>query len=163
MEKLKDMTPGPGFKAGFILLLLVTVQILGTAAALQASTGKRNPDLVIKIEGLSSNKGMVRVAVYNRPEGFPGDRKKAVKVFSVPARKEGVQLVLEALAPGRYAVAVLHDENENGVMDTNFIGYPQEGYGMSNNNLPTFRAPTFDEAAFELGEAGQQLLIRIRN
>ena len=37
------------------------------------------------------------------------------------------------LPAGNYAVQVMHDENENNKLDTNFMGMPIEGYGFSNN------------------------------
>ena len=161
MEKLKEMRPGQSCKLMLLALVLMATQFFANAAAIQA---KHSPaGLIIKIEGLKNSKGSVRVAVFKGADGFPGDRQKAIKVLSVPAEKGGVQLVLNELEDGKYAVAILHDENENGEMDTNFLGYPQEGYGASNNNLPVFRAPTFDEAAFDLKGSAQELLIRVRN
>jgi len=47
---------------------------------------------------------------------------------------------------GSYAVAIFHDENSDGVCNTNFLGIPEEGYGFSNNIKPLLSAPTFDEA-----------------
>ena len=65
------------------------------------------------------------------------------------------------LAPGVYAVSVLHDENGNGKMDKSFIGIPREGYGASNNPPKMKRAPHFDEARFSLNGPDQALEIRL--
>ena len=53
------------------------------------------------------------------------------------------------LKDGVYAVAMIHDENANGKLDTNFIGIPTEGIGVSNNPRLT-GAPGFDEAKFKI-------------
>ncbi len=37
----------------------------------------------------------------------------------------------EDISPGTYALAVIHDENGNGKLDTNWVGIPTEGYGFS--------------------------------
>jgi uncharacterized protein (DUF2141 family) len=58
--------------------------------------------------------------------------------------------VFEGLKPGTYAVSVLHDENANGRLETNFLGIPREGAGISNNASPEFSAPRFNDAAFQL-------------
>ena len=61
---------------------------------------------------------------------------------------------------GNYAVQVMHDENDNNKLDTNFLGIPSEGYGFSNNPNVMRRAH-FDEARFEVG-ADAAITIRLR-
>jgi uncharacterized protein (DUF2141 family) len=39
----------------------------------------------------------------------------------------------EGIPSGTYALVVLHDENMNGKLDTNWLGVPKEGYGFSND------------------------------
>ena len=67
----------------------------------------------------------------------------------------------EDLPPGTYAVQVMHDENDNGKLDSNFLGIPSEGYGFSNNPRVMRRA-TFEEARFELPAAGSDIDVRLR-
>jgi hypothetical protein len=54
----------------------------------------------------------------------------------------------QAATPGTYAVIVFHDENQDGKLDKNFLGVPQEGYGASNNVRHLMSAPEFEEASF---------------
>ena len=68
--------------------------------------------------------------------------------MAAPAKTGRVEVVFEDVAPGRYGIVVLHDENENRKIDRNFIGLPKEGWGMSNNPRPGFSAPNFEAAAF---------------
>jgi len=42
----------------------------------------------------------------------------------------------EDIPPGTYALVVIHDENMNGKLDTNWVGIPKEGYGFSNDVKP---------------------------
>jgi uncharacterized protein (DUF2141 family) len=67
-----------------------------------------------------------------------------------------------SLRPGTYAVAVLHDENENGKMDFNFLGMPLEGYGFSNDASALFGPPSFANAAFRLLPRSSALTISAR-
>ncbi len=46
------------------------------------------------------------------------------------------------------ALAVVHDENMNGKLDTNLLGIPKEGYGFSNDAKASLGAPTFSAASF---------------
>jgi len=56
---------------------------------------------------------------------------------------------------------VLHDENDNGKMDTNFLGILAEGYGASNDPNK-MRASTFDEAKFLLNATEQTVDLKLR-
>jgi uncharacterized protein (DUF2141 family) len=47
-------------------------------------------------------------------------------------------------------VAVFHDENGNGKLDTNFLGIPREGVGVSNNKLRKLGPPTWEDSKFGL-------------
>lgn len=68
--------------------------------------------------------------------------------------------VFEKLPPGTYAIAVHHDENDNRKLDTNLLGIPQEGYGVSNNHIPALSAPTWQESKFTV-EAGKTVELSI--
>jgi uncharacterized protein (DUF2141 family) len=54
------------------------------------------------------------------------------------------------LKPGKYAVRFYHDQNINGLMDTNKSGKPTEGYGFSNNVTGIFGPPPFKKWLFEI-------------
>jgi len=63
-----------------------------------------------------------------------------------PAGKDGVR-------ERRLAVSVMHDENDNGKMDSNFLGIPLEGYATSNNVPHSMSGPPrFKDAEFEIRE-----------
>ena len=57
-------------------------------------------------------------------------------------------------AAGDYAVTLFHDEDGSGKFKSNMIGYPLEGYGFSNNVVPQFSAPTFDQCKFHYDGTG---------
>jgi uncharacterized protein (DUF2141 family) len=50
-------------------------------------------------------------------------------------------------------VIAIHDENDNGRLDENFLGFPNEGYGFGNDAQGFFGAPSFDAAAINVGNA----------
>ncbi len=66
-----------------------------------------------------------------------------IKVRNTEARCD-----FEDILPGTYALAVIHDENMNGKLDTNWLGIPIEGYGFSNDAKGLFGAPSFSAARF---------------
>jgi uncharacterized protein (DUF2141 family) len=104
---------------------------------------------ILSIQGLKSDQGSVRVALYNKPEGFT-EPKKAVHLRSVDAEKGQVTLSLN-VPPAKYAVAVFHDANNNGVLDKNAFGIPTEAYGFSNNARGRFGPPDFGDCLIEIG------------
>ena len=57
---------------------------------------------------------------------------------------------IKNLKSGKYAVRYYHDENGNGLLETNFLGKPTEGYGFSNNVAGKFEPPPFEKWLFEL-------------
>jgi uncharacterized protein (DUF2141 family) len=50
------------------------------------------------------------------------------------------------IPPGTYAIAVIHDENSHGKLDTNRLGVPTEGYGFSGDAGALLGAPSFSAA-----------------
>lgn len=88
------------------------------------------------------------ISLFSAEEGFPQDASKAFRKMRSPIAGESVAVSLEDVPFGTYAVAVLHDENLNEVMDTNLIGIPREGAGASRNPRVRFGPPRFGESVF---------------
>ena len=66
-----------------------------------------------------------------------------------------------AVMPGTYAVSVVHDENSNGKLDTNFIGMPREGVGASNDAKGHMGPPKFSAASFRYERRRLDLKIHV--
>ena len=65
------------------------------------------------------------------------------------------------LTSGSYAVSVIHDENANNTLDTNWIGIPKEGYGFSGNKMGLAGPPSFNDAEVTL-QTSQRVVIKMR-
>jgi uncharacterized protein (DUF2141 family) len=121
-----------------------------TGAIITATVGK-----------LRNHKGSVQCSLHAADKGFPGGKPTAIA--SVPKLAGAYAIcTFPAVPPGTYAIAVLHDENNNGKLDTNWLGIPDEGYGASNNHLHTFSAPTFGESRFVVGGSPVALAIGLK-
>lgn len=124
--------------------------------ALIASAAPPRPahaaELTVTVDNVRNDKGVVRLSVYASPEEWPD--KSAKNHDQVKPAKAGPVTFKFNLPPGVYAVNAFHDENNDGKFKTNLIGLPEEGYGFSNDVRPTYKAPSFDKAAFELLPAG---------
>lgn len=103
-------------------------------------------ELQIHVTGFRNNKGKAGGVVFASPLGWPEDRSHTVVHggFAIRDRQATEEF---RLPPGRYAIAVIHDENENEKLDRNFLGIPREGFGFANNPRVTFSTPTWQAAS----------------
>lgn len=114
---------------GFVLSLLLAGQ---TQAA----------RLIVTIEGTRDADGYPYVALFAKPDGSP-DGDYSIQHIKLKAAPKPLIVAFDDLAPGTYAVGAYHDENNNGRLDTDFIGYPIEGYAPSNGIRAVFSRPRF--------------------
>jgi uncharacterized protein (DUF2141 family) len=120
----------------------------------------RAADISVTIDGLHSDKGNVLVALFNKPDEFP-DGDHSIRHARVAASTQPITTVFHDLPPGTYAVGAYHDENANGRLDTNFIGYPIEGYALSGGVRAIISRPRFIDASFVVGPAGKGVRLHI--
>lgn len=115
----------------------------------------------VKIVGLRNSTGTVACALFESPEGFPSEfLKDATEIMIMKIQDMQARCHFLNIPPGTYALAIIHDENMDGKLGTNWMGIPTEGYGFSNNAKVVFSAPSFDGASFRYD--GQKLDLTIR-
>jgi uncharacterized protein (DUF2141 family) len=115
-------------------------------------------ELEIAVSGLESDRGLLVVALMNSAETFANDR-QALRNDSVPVKDGKATVTFRGLPYGSYAVKTYHDENSNGKLDTNFVGYPTESFGFSNDAMGRFGPPSFDQAKFEITSKTQRIVV----
>lgn len=133
------------------------IPLLAAAAVLSVQFAQA-ASLDVSIRGQRTDGGTLQVLVAGSAGAWTGEASPAAATTLAVPGSGNARFELE---PGRYAIKVVHDENGNGKLDTNFMGMPVEGYGFSNNPR-VMRMPTFEEAAFELGQDGASLVIELR-
>ncbi|MFN1836016.1 DUF2141 domain-containing protein [Balneola sp. MJW-20] len=99
----------------------------------------------LQIEGFKKAEGEVRVAMFSSEETYTKDPVHAVVL---PVKDNKVIWTVDDLPFGDYAIAVYHDKNTNGKLDTNFLGIPKEAYGFSNNARGKFGPASWKDASF---------------
>lgn len=135
-------------------LSLITLLLLVTQTGLFA---QQTGNLHVEINSIRTDDGKVAIAVHNGPEGFPGGAENIVASKSVDIENGKAIAEFNDLPLGEYAISVIHDENNNGELDTNWIGIPKEGVGASNNAKGRMGPPKYDDAKFDFKEAGQKI------
>ncbi|MEM9142484.1 MAG: DUF2141 domain-containing protein [Bacteroidota bacterium] len=111
--------------------------------------GMAQNTLSVSVAGVSTSEGTVKVAVYAEEEGFL-QLDGAIKSESAKAKKGITKVSISDLPPGEYALAVFHDENDNDILDSNWLGIPKERVCFSKARMKTFGPPDFKDCAFSL-------------
>ena len=91
--------------------------------------------LDIEVQGITKG-GILNLEISSSKQAFESDGDDAGVAVRIQERvSRGSYQRSFDIPPGTYAVKLHIDENENGKLDTNFIGIPKEQYGISNNVL----------------------------
>lgn len=107
-------------------------------------------DLIVNIENITQNKAPVICGLFDSEEGFPLQRKLAKASVSAEITAKGVMCVFKDIPAKQIAISVMEDWNRNGKVDTSFVGFPKEPWGVSNNApAHAFGPPTFAEAMID--------------
>ena len=102
----------------------------------------------VVVTNFRNDDGQLGCTIFNAPDGFPRDNSKALKREWTKIQGGRAECFFKGFPAGLYALTIFHDENANGKFDMNFVGYPKEGYGFSNNAKAQFSAPSFAETSF---------------
>jgi uncharacterized protein (DUF2141 family) len=128
-----------------LTVLALAVLLSGACAA---------ADLTVTVDKLRNDRGQVFMCVFSAessdPAQFPDCAKgRPVKTAKASIAGGKVIMTFNGLKDGVYAVAIIHDENANGELDTNFLGIPTEGIGISTNPR-LFGKPKFADGEFSI-------------
>ena len=130
------------------------ILMLALPAAARADQTAKPSAISVEVSGFRNDKGQLGCSLFNGPDGFPRDGSKVFRHMWAPIHGGHAQCVFPGVPASDYAVTIFHDENGNKKFDSNFVGYPLEGYGFSNNVKPRFKAPEFDDCRFHYDGAG---------
>jgi len=130
--------------------------IIGVLLILPFSSFKRprvEPGFSLKVEvnGIRNSYGSILFALYNREDAFPDEHyKKYFKKLTGEIVNGASTVTFENLPEGKYAVNILHDEDNDGEIKKGII-LPKEGIGFSNfQSIGFSNRPTFSKAAFNV-------------
>ncbi|MBX7541604.1 DUF2141 domain-containing protein [Qipengyuania sphaerica] len=129
----------------------------GAPAADQGST------ITVTVTNLRNADGVVLACMTTNEKSFPKCRGVAgAQAAKVAAHEGTLTLTFTDVKPGRYAIALLHDENANGKADRALGMMPKEGFGFSRDAPVRMGPPKFSDAVFEHGAQDRAMTIRMR-
>ncbi len=146
-----------------VLIAFAVLLVSGASTGLSRAQDPAKAGIKVEVTGFRNDKGQLGCSLWRGPQGFPRDDSHILKHVWAPIKGGRGECVFGgAYSAGDYAVTLFHDENKNGKFDSNMIGYPLEGYGFSNNVVPMFKAPSFDECKFHYdGNGWKQISVKM--
>ena len=133
-----------------------------TLVVLLNSLWSCNPtEMKIEVTGIKPLKGDLLIAVYDNSNTFmiPDSAYKKV-VLAVTQETEII--TIKDIREGEYAIAIMHDLNDNLKLDFHSNGIPKEGYGFSNEARGKHGPPLYDDAKISF-DGSEIIKIRMIN
>lgn len=136
-------------KLGLILgLLLITFST--------HAQEEKGVTLTVTIENVLSDSGTILGSLHTADTFMKGS---GIENATVKANPGEVMLTFKNVKPGKYAMMVIHDTNDNHQMDMEPNGMPKESYGTSGD-IELYGPPTFEGSKFEVGNTDLDIRIR---
>jgi uncharacterized protein (DUF2141 family) len=130
-----------------LLFTVLLAGVVSTTALHGQSSSAPTSTLTVHVDGLDSSDGTVRIELTTE-ETYDTDGH--VRAATLPIQKKQARWTVTDLPHGTYAVRLYHDEDDDGELDTNLVGVPQEAFGFSNDARGRMGPPDFQRAAFVL-------------
>ena len=140
-----------------IFLSLLFHAVMTEKPALPDATGS----IHIEISGLRNSNGYLLIALFNQEKGFPDKEVLAFKKERIPAKSGTMKIDFPNIPPGKYAFGVIHDENDNRILDKGLFGIPKEGFCFSRQAMGKMGPPSFQSAAFDVNTAAAVQILKI--
>jgi uncharacterized protein (DUF2141 family) len=122
--------------------------LAGLVAASAVSAPAFASDVTVRVTGVEARGGHLLAALSSGATFLQATPEYGL---TGPGDQAGVVvLVFHDVAPGDYALSVMHDSNNNEQFDMGPMG-PVEGYVFSNMRGPLMAMPTFDDHKFTVG------------
>jgi uncharacterized protein (DUF2141 family) len=115
--------------------------------------------VVINVQQIQSDKGGEISAGIFKKENFPKVGKQMIGTER-PVTGSSMQIVFEKVLAGEYGLVAFQDIDKNKDLKTNFVGFPKEPIGFSNDAKIKLGPPDFDDAKVKV-EAGKTLTLTI--
>lgn len=118
-----------------------------TAAQAAGNCAAGQPSVVVHVAGFKRATGEVKLSLYGSDSSRWLVKRGRISKIKLPVTGKAMDVCIPVPAPGRYAVAVHHDFNDNGSRDR------QDGGGYSRNPPVSLLnpKPAFARAAFAVG------------
>jgi len=119
--------------------------------------------LEIQMNNVESKEGMIRFAIFDQEEGFRDQEHPFYDDVVSVKGTDNLSITVSDLPFGHYTIGTFHDLNNNGVLDRNTLGIPNEPYAFSNNPTAKWKAPKFKESRFHFTKDQQVVMLELKH
>ncbi|HTA27993.1 MAG TPA: DUF2141 domain-containing protein [Bacteroidia bacterium] len=147
--------------AGNLLKYILVLFFLIPAYSFTSQPTVKKGNLKVIVNKMRNSAGQIGFSLYNSDKGFPNHPENAISNVFVKNNGTSVEYTFTNIVMGTYAIAVFHDENSDKKINTNWLGIPKEGVGVSNNAKGSFGPPKFDDAKFDFNKPEQTITISL--
>jgi uncharacterized protein (DUF2141 family) len=134
----------PAFKPIFTAALALTLSAMTTSSRSLAEPRVTEGNLIEFLTYVRGSQGVVLCGLFEQQ----GWLKRTVQPSRAKIVNGRALCVFRNVTPGTYGISAFHDANENGKLDTNFLGMPTEDYCASRNARGIMGPPSFSDAKF---------------
>jgi len=107
----------------------------------------QNNTLDLQIDDINSLDGKIMIAIFDNELDFKA-KQNPVFADTIDTENLSVNAIFNGIPKGIYAIAIYHDENADGHLNTARFGIPSEGVGFSGNLKSIRKPPKFSECSF---------------
>ncbi len=131
------------------------------AIACAQAASQTQPVLRVMATGAKSDAGNVTFTLYGDNAAMFLKSHGSIALTRSPLRNHSAEACFVVPAPGSFAVAIYHDENNNHHFDRNFLGLPAESYGFSNNPTMLLGPPSLGAASISVKPGENPVSVRL--
>ena len=110
------------------VVIAVLIQLV-CSLSLAAENAVKENTVTVNISKIESPEGQIILCIYDSSDNY--DKRIAFQEFKITPEISNVTFETQ-LPDGEYLVMLVQDINDNGKLDTSFIGMPKEPVGLSN-------------------------------
>ena len=105
-------------------------------------------NIQLTVQNIEESDSQLVIGLFDNSESFKA-KSNPFLAAKINITDSIISYTFSDIATGNYAVAVFHDENGDGKVNTKSMKIPTEGVGVSGK-MPKMRAPRFEDVAFKL-------------
>jgi len=140
-----------GWKEAQMCLKWVMAAAVGLACVFASAQPASAAEVRVTLTGVEPRGGKILVSLQTEAQFMQGQGAYG-QVIDPPGASGPVTIVFPDVAPGDYALMVMHDEDSNYQMRMSATGAPQEGWAISHADRLT-GPPNFATNRFTVGAA----------
>ncbi|MCF6342967.1 MAG: DUF2141 domain-containing protein [Bacteroidales bacterium] len=103
----------------------------------------------VVVENIEGKNGQLMIGLFDRPSDFKS-KTNPVRAVETRIKNSTVSCKFLNVPSGNYAIAVFHDANGDGILNTKSMKIPTEGVAVSGNAAGKLRFARFEDAVFHL-------------